>query len=95
MVLRTSYLRGRKDRRDYPPSYGNFLGSEERPDFADNSSSVLRRPPKHVSRPTRRTIHQWPKLHWIANFRDCAAQWNSELPLSKFCSAMAMMSRLS
>src|SRR3979490_1609367 len=36
-----------------------------------------------------------PKLHRVANFRDCSAQWNSELPLSKFCSAVAMMSRLS
>ena len=30
MVRRASYLRGRKDRRDYPLSHGNFLGSGER-----------------------------------------------------------------
>jgi hypothetical protein len=30
MVRRASYLGGRKDRRDYPLSHGNFLGSGER-----------------------------------------------------------------
>ena len=58
MVRRASYLRGRKDRRDYPLSHGNFPESGECPGLADNSSSVSRRPPKHASGLMCRTIHQ-------------------------------------
>jgi len=44
MVRRASYLRGRRDRRDYPLSHGRELSwVGERPGLADNSSSVLRR----------------------------------------------------
>jgi hypothetical protein len=58
MVRRASYLRGRKDRRDYPLSHGNFLGSGERrasPTFQAPSCGVLPNmlQDQRAGRPTR------------------------------------------